>query len=401
MPLASRLRRELERSLRAALLAATASIPAAAQSVPDRLADTTFWRLMTDYSEPWGTFRSENLVSNETSLQWVIPDLAAGIAPGSVYLGVAPDQNFTYIVALKPSIAFIVDIRHQNAIQHLMYKALIEMSANRAEFVATLFSRPPLTSVDSSAAPVALMQALAAAGPADSARFRQNLAAIKDRLVRIHGFAMSDSELVSLNCVYGSFFAQGPGLTYNYSTECRNPGAFGRGFGGGAYRAGGGLFGMPTWLNMIDENDGAGHNRSYLASEANFRAIKAMQERNLIVPLTGNFAGDKTLRRVGAYAREHGARIGAFYVSNVEQYLFMDDGLAGDFYRNVATLPIDSASTFIRSFSLGGFGAAPSGPLKQQSGRSLQLVSSIVETVRAFQAGILYSYFHVVQFSRQ
>ena len=58
-----------------------------------------------------------------------------------VYLGVAPDQNFTYIVALKPSIAFIVDIRHQNAMQHLLFKALIAMSATRAEFLARLLSR--------------------------------------------------------------------------------------------------------------------------------------------------------------------------------------------------------------------------------------------------------------------
>lgn len=123
----------------AALAVATAS--AAAQNIPDRLADSTFWRLMTEFSEPWGTFRSENFVSNETSFQWVIPELRATIKPGGVYLGVAPDQNFTYIVALKPSIAFIVDIRHQNAMQHLLFKALIAMSATRAEFLARLLSR--------------------------------------------------------------------------------------------------------------------------------------------------------------------------------------------------------------------------------------------------------------------
>ena len=87
----------------------------ATAQVPARLADSTFWRLMNEYSEPWGTFRSENFVSNETSLQYVIPQLTKRIAPGGVYLGVAPDQNFTYIAAVRPSIAFIVDIRHQNA----------------------------------------------------------------------------------------------------------------------------------------------------------------------------------------------------------------------------------------------------------------------------------------------
>src|SRR3954469_16266385 len=139
--------RFIRRGLCVALWTLAAS-RAAAQSVPARLADTTFWRLMNEYSEPWGTFRSENFVSNETSLQWVIPDLVRRVAPGGVYLGVAPDQNFTYVAAVRPSIAFIVDIRHQNAMQHLMYKALFETSSTRAEFLAKLIARAPLQGVD-------------------------------------------------------------------------------------------------------------------------------------------------------------------------------------------------------------------------------------------------------------
>src|SRR5215217_1570368 len=87
----------------AALLATSAGATgacaqgASAQNVPARIADSTFWRLVNEYSEPWGTFRSENFVSNETALQWVIPELAQQVAPGGVYLGVAPDQNFTYV----------------------------------------------------------------------------------------------------------------------------------------------------------------------------------------------------------------------------------------------------------------------------------------------------------------
>src|SRR5512132_4621986 len=96
------------------VLTALALAPRSGAQVPARLADSTFWRLMNEYSEPAGTFRSENFVSNETSLQWVIPELTRRVAPGGVYLGVAPDQNFTFITSVRPSIAFIVDIRHQN-----------------------------------------------------------------------------------------------------------------------------------------------------------------------------------------------------------------------------------------------------------------------------------------------
>ncbi|HEU4722840.1 MAG TPA: hypothetical protein VFS59_15885 [Gemmatimonadaceae bacterium] len=381
----------------------------AAAQVPARLADSTFWRLMHEYSEPWGTFRSENFVSNETSLQYVIPELTRRIAPGGVYLGVAPDQNFTYIAAVRPSIAFIVDIRHQNAMQHLMYKTLFETSRTRAEFLATLFARAPLEGVDTASTATALFDALAKQ-PSDSARYRDNLRAILARLTDVHRFALNDSQRVSLGCVYGAFFTQGPDLTYNYASECRNPGAFGYGIGGGVVGPGpgGGMgrfgFRMPTYQGMITETDSAGVNWSYLGSEARFRAVKEMQERNLIVPLTGNFAGPRALRAVGDWARARGATVTTFYVSNVEQYLFQQGDEAQRFYENVASLPIDSTSTFVRSFAGGRFVSADTFfTLKPQSpnGRSLQLTSSIAETLAAFRHGTLTSWMAVIGVSRQ
>src|ERR1035437_2660255 len=111
----------------------------AAQDIPARLADTTFWRMVTEFSDPAGYFRSDNFVSNENSYQWVIPELQKATTPNVAYLGVAPDQNFTYIVALRPKIAFLFDIRRQMMMQQLLYKALIELSADRADFVSRLF----------------------------------------------------------------------------------------------------------------------------------------------------------------------------------------------------------------------------------------------------------------------
>jgi hypothetical protein len=376
-----------------------------ASGIPTRLPDSTFWRLMNEYSEPWGTFRSENFVSNETSLQWVIPELARRAPTGGVYMGVAPDQNFTYIAALQPSIAFIVDIRHQNAVQHLMYKALFEMSKDRADFLAKLFARAPLQGVDTASSVSVLFQALRRQPP-DSARYRENLRAITDRLVGVHRFALSDSERTSLGCVYGAFFSQGPELNYSYSSECRSPGQYGYGYGGfGGPSGGGGRggFWMPTYEAMIAETDSSGRNWSYLGSEAAFRALKSMEERNLIVPLTGNFAGPTAVRAVGQWARDHGAKVTTYYLSNVEQYLFQQDE-AHRFYENVATLPIDSESTFIRSFAGGRFmGVDSTLKLRQQSaaGRSLQLVSSIEETLKAYRDGKLASWFQVIGVSHQ
>src|SRR5580765_8929120 len=112
-----------------------------ADGLPARLTDREFWTLSADLSEPDGTFRSDNLVSNEQWLQHVIPDLTRTVRPGRVYVGVGPEQNFTYIAALKPAMAFIIDIRRGNLDLQLMYKALFEISSDRAEFVSRLFSR--------------------------------------------------------------------------------------------------------------------------------------------------------------------------------------------------------------------------------------------------------------------
>src|SRR5436190_1784285 len=108
--------------------------------LPSRISDQAFWHLVVDLSEAGGFFRSDNLVSNETTFQHVIPELRKRTRAGGVYLGVGPDQNFTYITAMRPKMAFIIDVRRQNMVLHLMYKAIIEQSSDRAEFVSMMFS---------------------------------------------------------------------------------------------------------------------------------------------------------------------------------------------------------------------------------------------------------------------
>ena len=144
------------------------------------------------------------------------------------------------------------------------------------------------------------------------------------------------------------------------------------------------------------ESDGAGNQRSYLASEDNYRTLRDLERNNLIVPLVGDFAGDKAIRTVGQYVREHSATVTAFYTSNVEQYLFQSDDWK-KFFSNVATLPVDSSSTFIRAVF--NFNTQPSntgtpGP------RSKTMLASIVEQVQAFTEGRIQSYWDVIQTSR-
>ena len=125
----------------AALLFAFTILVHAADTLPSQLSDQEFWKLSSESSEPDGTFRSDNLLSNELYFQYVIPPLNETAKPGRVYMGVGPEQNFTYIAALKPKMVFIVDIRRGNLDLQLMYKALFELSPTRADFLSRLFSR--------------------------------------------------------------------------------------------------------------------------------------------------------------------------------------------------------------------------------------------------------------------
>src|SRR5438105_3431733 len=112
----------------------------AADTLPREISDDAFWRMISDFSEKGGSFRFEYM-SNEREFEFVIPELKKATKPGGAYLGVGPEQNFTYIAAARPKIAFIFDIRRDNMLEHLMYKAIFEMSANRSEFISRLFSR--------------------------------------------------------------------------------------------------------------------------------------------------------------------------------------------------------------------------------------------------------------------
>jgi len=344
-------------------------------SLPASLTDAQFWKLSGDLSESPGYFRSENLVSNEQTYQYVLPELRLTVRPGGVYMGVAPDQNFTYIVATQPRMAFIVDIRRGNLLQHLMYKALFELSTDRAEFVSRLFAKPRPAGLRAKTPVVDLFSAYARVETSE-VLYRANLQAVINRLTKVRGFALSSADLEQLESIYFAFFWQGPSVRYSTIAS-----------GMGGRRSGGGF---PTYEEMIIQTDWEGTPRSYLASEENFRLIKSMQEKNLIVPVMGNFAGAKAIRAVGRYARERGARVSAFYVSNVEQYLFQD-GLFDDFARNVATLPIDDRSTFIRSVSARfGYG----GTKTWTDGRASALYP-IGQFNRDFQLGLLRTYYDV------
>ena len=324
-----------------ALMPAVRAVPPApsaassASTLPTRLTADEFWELSTALSEPNGTFRSDNLVSNEMYMQHVIPDLIRTVRGGRAYLGVGPEQNFTYMAAIRPALAFIVDIRRGNLHLHLMYKALFELSADRAEFVSRLFSLKRPAGLTAKSTINEIFTAFNPPQLRSDELYRLNVAAIRDLLQKKSKLALPADDLRGVERVYEAFFARGLGIHYEVT-----PGSAGS---------------FPTYVEMMIATDSASVPRSFLATEELFAVVKELQTRNLIVPVVGNFAGPKALRGIGEYLERHHALVGAYYVSNVEQYL-RREGVLERFCDNVGTLPLDDTSTFIRS-ERGGFAA--------------------------------------------
>jgi uncharacterized membrane protein YgcG len=310
-----------------------------AGKIPARLTDQEFWALTERISEQNGQFQSDNFLSNEQGYQIIIPQLLQTAKQGGVYLGVGPEQNFPYILALKPALAIIFDIRRGNLHEHLLYKALFEMSSDRAEFLSKLFSRARPAGLDTTTAVATMMEAYRSM-PANRELYDATLKAVEEQLTKKHGFALHATDMDGIAYVFSTaFYAGGPDLTYNMA---------GRGGRGGGGRGGGGGFGgnSGTYGMIQSLTDGTGLNRGFLGSEANWRAMKDFHERNLLVPVVGDFAGPKAIRTVGAYLKEMGATVSAYYLSNVEQYL-NQNGVEQVFLCNVAQLPLDAQSTFI------------------------------------------------------
>jgi hypothetical protein len=327
---------------------------ATAEGLPQRLSDAEFWRIIDDFSEPDGTFRSDNLLSNELWMQAVIPELTRTAKPGRVYLGVGPEQNFTYVSALDPEMVFIVDVRRGNLQLHLMYKALFEMSTDRVDFVSRLFSRPRPDGLGTDSSAAEIFAAIAQVKPSQPL-YERNLRAIADHFSFKRRHPLSDEDRSGVEYVYRAFFDFGPTIQYS-STSRYSSGAV---FGGRT---------QPTYADLMSATDAEGVPRSYLSSDDRFEVLKALHERNMFVPIVGNFGGPRAIRQIGEYLKQKGARVSAFYLSNVEQYL-RQDGLWSAFCANVAALPLDDSSMFIRSVRGGQMGARFGFGLNSQLGR--------------------------------
>lgn len=299
-------------------------------------ADSSFARLIERLSEPSGYFDTDNLISNETSYLHVLDKLRELGGDGGAYIGVGPDQNFSYIAALRPSIAFIIDIRRDNLLQHLMFKSIFALADNRLEYLCLLLGRraPSDMAAWAHRSIDELIEYVDGTAP-DPDDIELAQAAVASTATRF-GVPLSEADLATIRRFHSTFIGEGPNL--RFSSHGRRPRPY-----------------YPTYRRLLTERDLSGRQASYLADEDAFQVVKSLQDRDLIIPVVGDFAGDHALAAIGQVISERDVKVSAFYTSNVEFYL-MRAGSFGRFADNLRQLPYDDKSVIIRSFFGRNFG---------------------------------------------
>ncbi len=375
--------------------AQTAAAPA---KQPESLSAAEFSRLSRELSEEGGFFRSDNFTSNETAYLTVVDKLKQLGASGGAYLGVGPEQNFTYIAKIRPRIVFIMDIRRQAVLQHLLYKAVFHHAPDRVQFLALLLSRPlPKEKAVTPKSALSDILDYFSQTPADEKAYAANLVKLRKTIQEDFQFALSENDQKGLEYVYSTFRTDGLNISYrsgsnNLGGGFGGPppgggGGFpGGGFGGGGFRGGG----FPVLKDLIAQTDLNDKTGNFLASDDDYEFVRGLQRKNMIIPVVGNFAGPKALGAIGDYLKKNSFTVTAYYLSNVEQYLF-DGDLFTDWANNVRKLPLTDKSLFIRSAS-GRF----QHPAALPGHRAATLLQQMTVFLKDFDAGLYKSHFDLV-----
>ena len=330
-----------------------------------------FGRYIEQWSEPEGYFDSDNFISNETSYLHVIGQLRRQVKPGGIYLGVGPDQNFSYIVHTRPMLAIITDIRRQNMLEHLWYKALFALASNRVEYLSILTSRePPRLRTDASLEEI--LRAVRTARTSDAV-YRKNLSAIQTLLVNKYGLKLSASDMAKIDYIHRTFWEHGLELRFS---------SIGRG----------NALNYPTFEEMLLETDRQGQLQGYLSTEGLFQQLRKFQAENRLIPIVGNFSGPSALKNVGAFLTTNGLQVSQFYTSNVEFYLFGTSEWRR-FVANLRSLPLTDDAIFIRSY----FGNGRRHPQNVPGHRPTSLIKPIAPFLTDYVAGRLSEYWDIVK----
>ncbi len=316
-------------SVSPALSSSVAATAPASANAPAAPALGAFGVTVQNLSEKGGDFISDNLISNETSYLQIAKTVSAR-PPGGVYIGVGPEQNFSYLALMRPTLAIIVDIRRDNLLQHLYYRYLFEEARDRSQFISLLVGRP----YDEGTAPAddanfATVAKHAEKMPPDPKVQKSTVDAAILRITNEWGIRLDDKDKKSIQTMAQVFFDKQLDLRFALKESS-----------GRKY---------PTLRELMDAKDPAGAEKSFLASNEAFRFVQKMEREGRVLPVVGDFGGDKAFPAIAEYLKKQNLKVTTFYVSNVEQYL-LEPPVWTKWIRNVEALPRADDALFVRCY---------------------------------------------------
>ena len=309
------------------------------------MADEAVGPLLTRLSETPGDFPSENYVTNETSLLHVAPLLRSPELHGRAYVGVGPEQNYTYVGLLEPKVAYIVDIRRNNLLEHMVFRSSFEAGANRAAFLSALLSRNGNLDIGKADGLAELDSAFHRI-PADATLRESGIARTKALMTRL-AIAHSAADDKMIARIHEAFAIHGLSIAYTMLNSQRK---------------------YPTLAENFDARDARGAPASFLGTEATYQRVRKLVMENRVLPIVGDFGGKQALHAVADDMKARGLTLGVFYTSNVEQYLF-EQKTYGNFTSSVEAMPRDADSQMIRVW----FDQGHPHPAQQKGHRTTQL----------------------------
>lgn len=313
------------------------------------LTDEELGPLLTKLSENAGSFPSENYVTNETSLLHVAKLLKDPKLRGRAYVGVGPEQSYTYLALLEPKVAYVVDIRRGNFLEHMIFRGCFEAGATRVEFLSALLMRRPKGSAEAGVPDGTSFAPLHAAFrgvPASPALRDEGVARTKAVFDRLH-IAHTASDDKTIARIHEAFSTNGLGIKYTMLDSGRAYPSLGDNFA------------------ATDTDSGA---TSFLGNEDTYQRVRRLVLENRVLPVVGDFGGTHALRAVAEDMRARNVPLGVFYTSNVEQYLF-ESKTHGNFVASVKAMPRDGESRLVRVW----FDAGKPHPAQRAGHRTTQV----------------------------
>ena len=271
----------------------------------------------------------EYLVSNEIDYARIGRFLNNRNSSRGVYIGVGPDQNFSYIAGIQPAISFIIDYRRENLLLHHLFRALFLISGSREEYLTMLFSRPFYGENSSDQITLGQLIEYIDRTPADMKRMERNFSLILPRITAsAKGLTSEDIDII--RGMYQDF------SQYDLNLRCRMPTVTS---GGRPY---------PTFRDFLQSGDDPNAFGNFLASARSFEFVQRQQSHNLIVPITGDFAGRKTLLAIKSFCHARELEVTCIYISSVEYRLF-NEGLFHRYVANIRDLPLNENCLIVRA----------------------------------------------------